>query len=144
MPDLKEVRTSLEVGFTTGCLPEKFLRYRGRATRSHDGTGAFPYEDAQFQAVILDGRLFSSGISREIHRVLRPDGWLFFEVDGKTGSNRDGYTLSAIYSVLKDGFNIVAVERPSWWRRFRGDGRIAVFAQKKKWRKTKVYGGRVG
>lgn len=142
MPDLKKVRTSLEVGFTTGVLPEKFLRYRGRATRSIGLCAEFPYEDAQFQVVIMEGGALTAESAKEAHRVMRPEGWLFFEVDEKSSAKPEGRTLPELFSILKDGFNIVVVERSSWWRRWRKGGRITVSAQKKRWRTTMTFKGR--
>lgn len=142
MPDLKEVRTSLEVGFTAGSLPERFIRYRGRATRSLEVKGEFPYEDAQFQVVMIDALSLTQESVREVHRVLRPEGWLFFEIaEGKYLKN-SGKSLSDIFALLKDGFNIVEVERASWWSRWRGNGVTVISAQKKRWRTVVSLAGR--
>ena len=133
MPELKEVRTSLEVGFPNGELPEKFARLRGRAMRTIGLMPEFPFEDSQFEVVLMDGGAVSRKSVKEAHRVLKPEGRLFFTVPEKT-KGQEGFTLPDIYSVVREGFNIVEVERPAWWR-FGRDGRtITICAQKKNWR----------
>lgn len=131
-----EVRTSLEVGFTDGWLPEKFLRYRGKATRAIALKEEFPFEDAQFDVVLMDGSCVSRASVREAHRVLRPDGRLFFVVLEKT-SRQDGYTQPDIYSIIRDGFHIVSLERSSWWFLKRTGRTLTIEARKKTWKSYK-------
>ena len=133
MPQLKEVRTSLEVGFSGGELPERFIRYRGAVTRAIDEMPEFPFEDSQFEVVLMEGKAVSRRSVKEAHRVLRPEGRLFFTVQEKTKS-QEGLTLPDIYSIVREGYNIVDVERPAWWL-FGLRGRtITICAQKKNWR----------
>lgn len=133
MPELSEVRTSLEVGFPENGLPERFLKYRGRAYRVIPLQAEFPFEDAQFEVVMMDGRAVSAKAVKEAHRVLRPNGRLFFVVPEKT-VKQDGFTLPEIYSIVRSGFNIVSVERPAWWL-FGTRGRtMTISAQKKAWK----------
>ncbi|MBO7721856.1 MAG: methyltransferase domain-containing protein [Kiritimatiellae bacterium] len=136
MPRLTEdggVRASLEVGFGGGALPEAFSGLRGRVSRSIDGVAEFPFEDAQFDVVLMAGRAVSRRSVKEAHRVLKPEGCLHFIVMERTKS-QEGFTLPQIYSVVRDGFNIVDVVRPAWWR-FGSRGRtITICAQKKNWR----------
>lgn len=139
MPDLKGVRTSLEIGFASGGLPEKFLRYRGRATRSIEACAEFPYEDKQFQVVMFSPSSFSEEIVRESHRVLRDEGWLIFEISENDLVQKGYKGISDVFAIVKDGFNIIEVERSSWWRRWRGDGTVVIAAEKKRWRKAKVF-----
>lgn len=135
MPELKFVRTSLEVGFAEGELPESFIRYRGRASRAIGVMSEFPFEDAQFEVVMMAGAIVSYAMAKEAHRVLRPDGRLYFVVPEKT-KKQNGFTLPEIYSIVREGYNIVDVERPPWWR-FGRDGRtITICAQKKNWKKV--------
>ncbi len=130
MPAAREVRTSLEVGFPAEGPPLRLLRHRGRVYRSIEAVEEFPYEDAQFDAVLMDGAAVSRATVREAHRVLRQAGRLFFVVPEKTGAQA-GYTLPDIYSVVRDGFNIVSMERPAWWF-FRRTGRtLSIVAEKK-------------
>ena len=133
MSHLKEIRTSLEVGFPEGNLPEAFVRFRGRQTRSIGALADFPYEDGQFDAVLMDGGVVSAKAVREAHRVLRPEGRLLFTVPERT-KKQEGYTLPDIYSILREGFNITEVTRPAWWF-FGSRGRtISICATKKAWK----------
>ena len=130
---MKPVRTSLDVGFPDDELPERYRRYRGQASRSIGAVPEFPYEDAQFEVVLMDGAAVSRKSVKEAHRVLRPEGRLYFTVSEKT-KKQEGLTLPDIYSIVREGFNIVDVERPPWWL-FGSRGRtISICAQKKNWR----------
>ena len=133
MSHLKEIRTSLEVGFPEGNLPEALVRFRGRQTRAIGALAEFPYEDGQFDAVLMDGSAVSAKAVREVHRVLRPEGRLFFTVPERT-KKQEGYTLPDIYSIVREGFNITEVTRPAWWF-FGSRGRtISICATKKAWK----------
>ncbi|MBQ6914370.1 MAG: hypothetical protein IJQ65_01515, partial [Kiritimatiellae bacterium] len=93
----------------------------------------FPYEDSQFEVVMMDGSCVNSKTVREAHRVLRPAGRLMFIVKERT-STQTGLTLPDVYKIVREGFNIVEVERSPWWL-FGLRGRtIAICAQKKNWR----------
>ena len=127
------IRTSLEVGFSEDGVPEALVRYRGAATRSIGAVKEFPYEDSQFDVVLMDGAAVSSARVKEAHRVLRPEGRLFFTVPEKT-KKQDGYTMPEIYAVVRCGFNITDVSRPPWWL-FGCRGRtLTICAQKKNWK----------
>ena len=133
MSHLREIRTSLEVGFPEGNLPEAFVRFQGKQTRSIGALAEFPYEDGQFDAVLMDGGVVSAKTVREAHRVLRPEGRLFFTVPERT-KKQEGYTLPDIYSIVREGFNITEVTRPAWWF-FGSRGRtISICATKKAWK----------
>ena len=133
MSQLREIRTSLEVGFPEGALPEVFVRFQGRQTRSIGAVAEFPYEDGQFDAVLMDGSAVSAKAVREAHRVLRPEGQLLFVVQERT-KKQDGYTLPDIYKIVREGFNITEVMRPAWWF-FGLRGRtISICATKKAWK----------
>jgi len=139
MHQLKDVRTSLEVGFSEGRIPDAFVRYRGRDTRAIGAVTSFPYEDGQFDVVLMDGSAVSDARIKEAHRVLRPEGCLFFSVPAKT-KKQEGYTLPDIYSVVRHGFNIVDLERPHWWLFGLGGRRLTICAKKKTWKKlTNTY-----
>ena len=133
MPQLKSIRASLEVGFPEGNLPEAFVRFRGKQTRSIGALAEFPYEDGQFDAVLMDGGVVSTKAVREAHRVLHPEGRLFFTVPERT-KKQEGYTLPDVYSIVREGFNITEVTRPAWWF-FGSRGRtISICATKKAWK----------
>jgi len=133
MSQLKEIRASLEVGFPDGALPETFLRFRGKVTRAIGIMPEFPYEDGQFDAVLMDGMVVSRKSVKEAHRVLRPEGSLHFIVPERT-KTQEGFTLPDIYSVVREGFNIVDVTRTAWWKFGFGGRTITICAQKKNWK----------
>ena len=133
MPPLKPVRTSLEVGFRDGTLPERFAAYRGRETRMIGNMPEFPFEDAQFAVVLMHGDAVSRKTVKEAHRVLVPAGNLLFVVPEKT-KKQGGFSLPDVYSIVREGFNITEVERPAWWTFGLKRRTIAICATKKNWR----------
>ena len=133
MSQLKEIRTSLEVGFPEGNLPEAFVRFQGKQTRSIGALAEFPYENGQFDAVLMDGSAVSAKAVREAHRVLRPEGRLFFIVPEKT-KKQDGFTLPDVYSIVRSGFNITELTRPAWWFFGRRGRTLTICATKKNWK----------
>lgn len=130
---MRAVRTSLEVGFPGAALPARFAPLRGRVWRATDRAGALPFEDSQFEVVLMDGSAVSRQAVREAHRVLKPDGRLYFTVPEKTRA-QEGFTLPDIYSIVRDGFHIVEVERPARWRFWRRDRTLTICAKKKNWK----------
>lgn len=126
-------RTSLEVGFPDGELPEAFADLRGQQTRAIGNLPEFPYENGQFDVVLMDGAVVSPASVKEAHRVLRPEGQLFFIVPERTKS-QDGFTLPDIYSIVRGGFNITEVSRPSWWFFGRRGRTLTICAKKKNWK----------
>lgn len=133
MHPLKVIRTSLEVGFPESGKPEFVASFRGRDFRSIGSLNEFPYEDAQFDVVLMDGSAVSPLRVKESHRVLKAEGCLYFQVPEKT-KQQDGYTLPEIYALVRHGFNIVGVERPAWWLFGRHGRTITICAQKKNWK----------
>ena len=144
MPALAPIKTSLEVGFGAEPLPEEFVRYRGRTTRAIPLEPEFPFEDAQFDIVIMSSASVSRQSVKEAHRVLKPAGTLIFKVPEKT-RKQQGYTVPDVYAVVREGFNIVKVERPAWWLFGRSGRTLTIFAEKKTWKIHKgfVRGGTV-
>ena len=129
-----KIRTSLEVGFPGGELPAKFAGYRGRGWRSIPLAREFPYEDAQFEVVMMDSSAVSRAAVKEAHRVLRPEGALLFSVPAKN-KKQSGYTLPDIYAIVREGFNIVGLERPAWWKFWSvGASVFTIHASKKNWK----------
>lgn len=127
------IRASLEVGFLEGTLPEAFANLRGQQTRAIGNVSEFPYENAQFDVVLMDGSAVSLASVKEAHRVLKPEGRLFFTVPEKTKS-QDGFTLPDIYSIVRNGFNIMEVARPPWWLFGRRGRTLTICARKKNWK----------
>ena len=130
---MNEIRTSLEVGFPGGTLPEAFAKFRGRQTRVVGNVAEFPYEDRQFDVVLMSGDAVSAKSVKEAHRVLRPEGRLFFTVDERTKSQA-GYTLPDIYSIVRGGFNITELTRPRWCFLLRRRRTLTICATKKNWK----------
>ena len=134
MPKLTQnVRTSLAVGFSGDQLPENMQQYVGRMHRAIAASAEFPFEDSQFEVVMVDGSCVDAKVVREAHRVLRPAGRLMFVVNEKTRS-QDGMTLPGIYKIVREGFNIVEVGRSPWWLFGLRGRKLAICAQKKNWR----------
>lgn len=131
---MTEVRTSLEVGFANGALPSALAAYRGRAWRRADGAGSLPFEDSQFEVVMLAAGSVSRQAAKEAHRVLRPDGCLRFVVPERT-RRQPGWTLPEVYSAVRDGFHIVeAVRTAPWWAFWRRRRELEICARKKAWK----------
>ena len=130
---MNAVRTSLEVGFPGGTLPEAFANLRGQQTRVVGNVAEFPYEDRQFDVVLMSGDAVSAKSVKEAHRVLRPEGRLFFTVDERTKSQA-GFTLPDIYSIVRGGFNITGLTRPRWCFLLRRRRTLTICATKKNWK----------
>lgn len=130
---MRPVRTSLEVGFPGESLPARFAPLRGRVWRATDRATALPFEDAQFEVVLMDGAAVSRAAVKEAHRVLKPDGRLYFAVSERT-RQQAGFTLPEVYSLVRDGFHIVEVERPSRWLFWRRERTLTICAKKKNWK----------
>lgn len=127
-------RTSLEVGFADGALPPRLAAFRGRVWRSVGAADDLPFEDAQFDVVMLAAEAVSRQAAKEAHRVLRPDGCLRFVVPERTRS-QSGWTLPDVYSVVRDGFHIVEAARTApRWMFWRGRRELAICARKKAWK----------
>lgn len=133
MPQLKNIRTSLEVGFPEGALPEAFAGLLGQQTRRIGNVPEFPYENSQFDVVLMDGTAVSAVSVKEAHRVLKPEGRLYFIVPEKT-KKQDGFTLPGIYSIVRGGFNITELTRPAWWLFGRRGRILTICATKKNWK----------
>ena len=133
MSELREIRSSLEVGYAKGGLPEKLVRFRGKVTRAIGLAAEFPFEDAQFDVVMMDGGAVMRASVKEAHRVLKPEGRLYFVVPEKT-KTQEGFSLPDVYSIVREGFNIVDVERPAWWVLGCRRRTLTICAKKKTWR----------
>ena len=104
------VRTGLAVGFADPAERDGLAALRGGDWRQVGAGGEFPYEDAQFDIVVIDRSALKRECVREAHRVLRPNGCLVFTVPERNG-RQDGYDLPAIYAVVRDGFDILGLRR---------------------------------
>ncbi len=134
MSDGVRIKSSLEVGFAASGLPDKLARFRGAQTRALEDARAFPYEDRQFDVVLLAASRVSPQTVRESHRVLKSDGRLLFIVPEET-RKQPGWTVQRLYSLLREGFDIVDIARPHWWSLLaRGQKTLFVRAHKKAWK----------
>jgi SAM-dependent methyltransferase len=141
------IRTGLVVGTGGDEVLSRLKDLRGGQWRRVAASDELPFEDGQFEVVVMDGAAVSNVSVKEAHRVMRPDGCLFFTVDERTGK-QDGYELSDIYRIVRDGFGILDVKRPAWWYFGRRGRTLTVCARKKNWREykglvphEKVFGG---
>jgi len=153
-----KLRTGVDIGFSDAAVSRR-LREQFRAlwvtvaigdpadcTSLAPGTvhrlgrdGTLPFDGNQFEVAVLNGEVVTQALVREIHRVLRPAGMLFFTVEEVVRRGPES-TLSRIYNeFLKCGYDIVSVSRPPWWR-FGRDGRpLTVCARKKNWRELRSF-----
>jgi len=148
-----KLRTGVDIGFSDVAVPAR-LRERFRAlwmtvatadaadfsslapgtVHSLGEDGALPFDGNQFEVAVLNGAVISQPLVREIHRVLRPEGLLFFSVEETVRHGPDS-TLSKLYNAfLKNGYDVVSVVRPPWWRFGRDGKTLTVCARKKNWR----------
>ena len=133
---MTKVRASLEVGFPDETLPPRLAPLRGRAWRRlATASSPFPFEDAQFEVVLLHASAVSHETVKEAHRVLRPEGRLVFSVPLRT-RRCAGFTLKDVYSIVREGFHIVGVERTDWWRFWCKERNLSICAQKKTWKRV--------
>ena len=101
--------------------------------------GEMPFDDHQFEVVVLSAALLSGdrartdAVVRETHRILQGGGCLVFSVD-EAGSGM-GFSQRGIYDLLKEGFDVVGLKLPPWWK-FGAAGRtLTVCARRKTWRR---------
>ena len=94
----------------------------------------------EFEVVLLAAAMFAgpgerlATLIRETHRILQGGGCLYFTVEEAAGGGGSGWTQRAIYELLRDGFDVVGLKRPPWWK-FGSAGRtMTVCARRKNWR----------
>lgn len=134
----KRIRSGLDVGFDDEDVTNALRELRGGIWMSIGGRKAFPFEDSQFEVVVMEGADVNRESVREANRVLRPEGCLFFSVPERT-RKQEGYTLPEVYRMIREGFDILSVRRPRWWF-FRRRGRtLTVCARKKAWHEHKGF-----
>ena len=102
--------------------------------------GELPFEDHQFEVAlfakaVLDGpRDRLEALVREAHRVLQGGGCLMFTVEEAARGDGRGWTARAVYELLRDGFDVVGLRRPPWWRFGTAGRTLTVCAGRKNWR----------
>lgn len=100
--------------------------------------GELPFEDHQFEVVLLSHAMLGGSrqrmetLVREAHRVLQGGGCLMFTVE--ESSDGRGWTARAVYELLRDGFDMVGLKRPAWWRFGTAGRTLTVCASRKTWR----------
>lgn len=108
------------------------------------GTGGeLPFEDHQFEVAlfsraVLDGpRERVDTLVREAHRVLQGGGSLMFTVEEASSDGR-GWSARSVYELLRDGFDVVGLRRPPWWKFGMAGRTLTVCASRKSWRNRGV------
>ena len=101
--------------------------------------GELPFEDHQFEVVLLAAALLArprerlGTLIREAHRILQGGGCLYFTVE-EAARGGGGWTQRAVYELLRDGFDVVGLKRPPWWRFGMAGRTLTVCARRKNWR----------
>lgn len=101
--------------------------------------GELPFEDHQFEIVLLSSAMLSEPrgrlgtLIREAHRILQGGGCLYFTVEESSGEGA-GWTQRAVYELLRDGFDVVGLKRPPWWKFGTAGRTLTVCARRKNWR----------
>jgi len=133
----RRVRSGLDVGFGDEDVTNALRNLRGGVWMSIGARKAFPFEDGQFEVVVMAGGEVNRESVREANRVLKPEGCLFFSVAERT-RRQPGYTIPEVYRMIREGFDILSVRRPGWWF-FRRVRMLTVCARKKAWREHKGF-----
>lgn len=133
------VHAGLAVGFGDPSVLDALKALRGGVWMASETPSDLPFEDVQFEVVVMDGRVVGRGNVREANRVLKPEGCLFFSVEEKTGKQQYGLTPPEIYRIVREGFDIVELKRPKWWTFGRMGRTLTVCARKKAWREHRGF-----
>ena len=134
----KSVRAGLCAGFAGEPVAETFKGLFGGVWMSADDVCDIPFEDSQFDVVILNGDYMTHAAAREANRVLIPDGYLLFTVRERNGKQQ-GFTPAEVYKMVREGFDILSLNLPKWWKFGIGGRTITACARKKAWREHKGF-----
>jgi SAM-dependent methyltransferase len=96
------------------------------------------FDDSQFDVVVLHPDGVNKAMIREVNRILKPDGFLFFTVNERT-RKQDGFTAQEIYGIIREGFDILELKSPKWWLFGLAGRTLTVCARKKAWREHKSF-----
>lgn len=105
--------------------------------------GELPFEDHQFEVVLFSHAVLGGArervdtLVREAHRVLQGGGSLVFTVEEAASDGR-GWSARSVYELLRDGFDVVGLRRPPWWRFGTAGRTLTVCASRKNWRNRGV------
>ena len=106
--------------------------------------GELPFEDHQFEVVLFARTVLEMPLERvetlvrETHRVLQGGGCLVFTVNETSAQNGRGWTDRSIYELLRNGFDVIGLRRPPWWRLGTAGHTLTVCASRKTWRNRGV------
>ncbi len=155
------IRSGVDIGFADAEFSKAFRKVRGGVWMTVEETafdrarvaneidsksvltigpeGELPFEDFQFELVILSDAFFARNsqrrktIVRECHRVLQGGGCLLFTVDA---DSLGGYASAQryLYELLRDGFDVISLKRPPWWKFGKLGHTLTVCARRKNWR----------
>ncbi len=128
------VRTGLAAGFSGASTLDALKAVRGGVWEASAASGDMPYESGQFDVVVMEGSGVTRDSVREAHRLLKPAGCLYFTVPERNDEGDGGFSAPEIYKIVREGFDIVELKRPSWWSFWRSDRTMTVCARKKNWR----------
>lgn len=137
----ERVRTGLDVGFSDTDFLSRLHDARRGTWMSIPSSDQFPFAGEQFDVVMLHSNAVTREAVKEANRVLRPNGFMFFTVEAKTRTH-EGYTVAEVYKIIRDGFDIVEVKRPAWWRFGSSRWTLTVCARKKAWREQQRFAGK--
>lgn len=130
----RRVRSGLTVGFDGETAAQTLRDFRGGVWMASEADRELPFDDAQFEVVVVASASVSREMVREANRILVSGGCMFFTVDEKRGGEAPGYTAPEIYRLVREGFDILAVHRPKWWYFGLKGHTLTVCARKKAWR----------
>ncbi len=154
------IRSGVDVGFADAACSMAFRKVRGGVWMTVEETsfdrdrvaneidsksvlalgagGELPFEDRQFELVVLSEEFFArnyarqKSLIRECHRVLQGGGCLLFTVDADSLGGY-GSAQRYLYELLRDGFDVIALKRPPWWK-FGQRHSLTICARRKSWR----------
>ena len=107
----RRVRSGLTVGFDGETAAQTLRDFRGGVWMASEADRELPFDDAQFEVVVVASASVSREMVREANRILVSGGCMFFTVDEKRGGEAPGYTAPEIYRLVREGFDILAVHR---------------------------------
>ena len=134
----KRVRSGLLVGFDGTTALDLLRESRPGVWMQTGSAPELPFEDSQFEVVVVETKSVSREMVREVNRIMISGGSMLFVVNEKTRSE-EGYTAPEVYRLIREGFDILSVRRPKWWYFGTRGHTLTVCARKKAWREHKGF-----
>ena len=134
----KKIRSGLAIGFSDNTVENYLREARGGIWISTPQEDELPFENDQFEVVVVDTKAVSRAIVHEVNRILIYGGCMFFAVNETSGST-PGYNAPEIYKLVREGFDILSVKKPNWWYFGLKGTAFTVCARKKAWREHKGF-----